>query len=172
MVKVNRGFEQRASRRSFFDAEFQGCAKALWELEAGKAVPPDTDPASSLGKAERCHIASCLQSMGKPGAGCTPLESFVEIQGSDDYQAERADLCPLRLDRLSIPPPGFLPVPYHKLMGEDGPESTEQFCAELLLPMEKVRERQDELGLKRCYSDPSLKCRKKYRQLIQALLQC
>ena len=101
--------------------ESQSTATPLWELESGRAVPQDVGPCRARNRAEAQHVASSFQLMGRPGKIQTAQESFRVIQGSDDYEVERADLCSLDIACLSVPPPGFRPISMTSLLGPEGP---------------------------------------------------
>ena len=106
--------------------------------------------------------------MGSPPGDMTPQGAFVELQGTEDYAGERVDLAPLDVGILSLPEEGFQPQPLRDFL--EVPEAAiSQQVSNLVLPKEAAARRLEELGLKKPYSDPSLRSRRKRQALVKAL---
>ena len=78
---------------------------------------------------------------GAPPASLTVEEALRSVQADISYEADPASLAPLRVDLLSLPPEGSVPVPLRRLLGRAGDRRVEDFIASKVVAKEVFMER-------------------------------
>lgn len=160
----------RRRRRAEFDDEWaEEMVRSLNELYAGPRRSQESR-GNPAGAQLEClgRLRSAAAAVGPPPAGLTAERALRELLARKGYEGEPATLCPVDVDRLSVPPAGHRPVSLATILGECGAVLIDRLKSKVV-PMEEAREALAAKGLRRCYTDPGLRDPRRYAAVVRKL---
>ncbi len=119
-------------------------------------------------------IQSMVVQMGKPPDGLTASGALQQLRGVSGYEdaiQAPGSLASFNLEAISMPDPGWSPIPLEDLWGCNGREKVEDFIQQQLLPPEEANVNLKLRGLGRSYWDPKLRHTKTYTQFLRRLAE-
>lgn len=119
-------------------------------------------------------IQSMVVQMGKPPDGLSTSGALQQLRGVSGYEdviQSPGSLASFNLEAISMPDPGWSPIPLEDLWGCNGREKVEDFVQQQLLPPEEANVNLKLRGLGRSYWDPKLRHTKTYTQFLRRLAE-
>ena len=145
-----------------------------WLHDGSSPGKGPTEPQNAAQRAALQHLAHEVRAFGKPPEDLAPAGALEELCGSLSYFEETSSsstVVPLDLSLLSLPAEGHQPIDLGRLWGGlEGPKRVEAFCKGRILPSNQAHARLKEKGLGRPYSDPKLRSKGHYLQLLRVLV--
>ena len=160
---LSRSCQRRVLRRGHLLAEANRTITAGKILSAG-----DTFVGAS--EAVQAFVFYAILEMGRPPA-LTCTGALKQLRVADGYAVDQSvgALASYDPDRVSLPEPGWRPIPLYELWGSSGRERVDEFVRDQLLPPEVATVHVAECGVKRPYFDPLLRQPKNYSQFLRRL---
>ncbi len=181
-LKPRPGLGRKTARRVLVEGHLrQEVNKTIWALNSMYGVPKGGatyinlqeelfgQGASQMHAID--HIVKTVRDVGKPPADLTGSGALRMLRAAEGYTDEPAvgSLCTFNLDRVSIPDPGWNPIPLDQLWGPGGRDFVDDFVNNQLLPPTEVGRRLKASGVSKPYSDPLLNVRAIYGSFLQRL---
>ena len=94
--------------------------------------------------------------------------ALTELFAKGGYCGKAGNLAPLDVDALALPPEGFTPVPL-KILEEECNRKFVQGLEEAVLPSRIAASKKESSGVRQTYSDPVLRCPRRYLKLVRRL---
>ena len=105
----SRSSRRREARIHHVDAWARDVVTSLNELAGlGESEVPAV---ATAGQEEAIdHIRASILRIGQPPEGLTGAGAVAELRATHGYSGEPATVVPLEIDRLTLPPDGFVPI--------------------------------------------------------------
>lgn len=117
------------------------------------------------------RVVEAVQQVGKPPNDMTCSGAFSSLRAAEGYAEEPSvgALCSFNLGKISLPEPGWSPIPLEQLWGPNGRNLVDEFVNDQLLLPDEVGMRLKASGVARPYSDPLLNDQRVYGDLLKRL---
>ena len=116
-------------------------------------------------------IQQKVQAMGKPPVDLDGPGALRMLRAANGYGEAQpiGALAPFRIDAISMPEAGWVPVDLAPLWGSNGQTQVNDFVTQQLLPPEKARIKLEACGVRAPFSDPLTRQGRVYHQFLRKL---
>ena len=178
---LSRSCARRLLRANAKEWEFNNTVCCLNALYSGGDILSDRQDyafdlnGSSLAQKRALEFVSqSVHEMGSPpddlsGPGALELLRATGVYGADQIPSTLGSYNP---EMLSLPEVGNQPVALEDLWGKNGQQFVGTFIHNVTLPENEAKSRIKATGLRQCYSDPLLRDRKTFANLVSRLHAC
>ena len=128
------------------------------------------DGISEAQREVQAFVYDAVKNMGQPPA-LSHTGALRLLRAAGGYTDDQAvgTVAGYDPEKVSLPEPGWQPIPLSDLWGSNGRERVCDFVQHQLLPPDEAQEQVAKLGLRKLYMDPRLKDRRVYSRFLRRM---